>query len=180
MAAATFDPNTWYAISEHRVDNVTSNPLSGCLQFTGSNFNVFGRNDQDWQLQPVDGVAGRYMLRTNKKGPLTALAACHRGEEAHPNRTGICYVDGAAGDSAQKWDISNWGDGSFRLANVANGSGFVLDVHPGAAVFMNDLIENSGVPQPAQHWIFSSDKPVNDGAYSTVYSVCFCLPLYLP
>jgi len=166
---ATFDSNAWYAVSEHRVDNV-SEPLNGNLQGSGDTLNVFAKNSQDWQLQPVDDVSGRYLLRTNTKGPTMQLSSCYKADEIHRNKTGVCLL-GATSDDAQKWDITNWGDGTFKMTNVANGSGFVVDVHPGAALFMNDQIDTSSVVQPAQHWIFSSDKPVNDGAYSTIYSV---------
>jgi Ricin-type beta-trefoil lectin domain-like len=166
---ATFDPNAWYMVSEHRVDNVTD-PLKSNLQGSADNLAVFGKTSQAWQFQPVDGVTGRYLLRTSTSGPLSQLSACFQANEIHPAKTGICLVRSTS-DNAQKWDISSWGDGTYKMYNVANGTKYILDVHPGSPPFMNDQIESASVTQPAQHWILTSDRPVNDGAYSTIYSV---------
>lgn len=72
------------------------------------------------------------------------------------------------------WDIADWGDETLRFVNVANGTDYVLDVHPGNPVFLNDDIETDEESyQPAQHWLITSVDAINDGAYSTTFtSVC--------
>lgn len=73
------------------------------------------------------------------------------------------------GSDAQKWDVADWGNGTYRLVNVRNGSGRYLDVHPGSPAFMSSNT-NTKVYQAAQHWLMTSAKRVDDGAYSTVFS----------
>lgn len=85
-----------------------------------------------------------------------------------------CLRDSSV-DNSQIWEISVWNGTSeeFKFVNVANGSNYVLDVHPTSNLFMNVNVEgSSGVAetQPAQHWVLSSISAVNDGAYSTIYS----------
>jgi hypothetical protein len=167
---ADFDPNAWYLVSEARVDTASA-PLRSNLQLTNGNLTVWPRVAQAWQFQPVDGVRGRYLMRLNTSGVTTQLSTCLKPDEVHPSRTGLCMLRSTA-DDAQKWEVAPWGDGTFKVANVANGTGYVLDVHPGNPPFMSSEIEGvNGVPrQPAQHWIMASERVVNDGAYSTIYS----------
>jgi hypothetical protein len=82
----------------------------------------------------------------------------------------VC-LSNPADTSAQEWTIdSSWGDGTFRLQNVANGTGYNLDVHPGTPVFMSNVLAKTP-NQPAQHWLMMSKGVINDGAYSTAFGV---------
>ncbi|KAF6801244.1 transmembrane alpha-helix domain-containing protein [Colletotrichum sojae] len=74
-------------------------------------------------------------------------------------------------DESQQWNVADWGEGMFDLANAANGTGYRLDVHPGSNAFMNDESEGKeGVvgTQYAQRWIMTSHAPVNNKALSTI------------
>lgn len=181
---AEFDPNAWYHISEARVDEVDSR-LSHTLQTTGDGLRVFPIVGQAWQMQPVDDEPGRYIMRLNSSGVGSHLAACHDPDEVAVSRTVACLQRAALHDS-HKWYIEDWGDGGYKISNVANGTDTVLDVHPGSNLFLNPLIEgeNSDAEHPAQHWIFSSAREINDGAWSTIYAgvgfFFFFIPFFFP
>ncbi|GJC93081.1 transmembrane alpha-helix domain-containing protein [Colletotrichum higginsianum] len=173
MSAVTLDSNAWYAISEGRVANV-SDPLTTSLQDTANGLRVFGKTDALWQFQPVGNRDGRYLVRLNAAGMGQQLSVCWNLAEVHPSRTRGCMRK-TESDESQQWDITEWESekGTLKFTNVANGTGYVLDVHPGNNLFMSSEIEGTdGVSarQPAQHWIMTSSKAVNDGAYSTIYS----------
>ena len=176
--ATSIDPNAWYAISETRVDNGTK-PLDNTLQtIAGGGMRVWNGGTM-WQFQPVNGEKDRYLLRSSSTGVQQQLAACYNTDEIHPGRTRACMTRTTSDDS-QKWIITRWsrsdGINSWKIQNVGNGTGYALDVHPGDAVFLNSDIEGETVngqkvgPQVAQHWVFSSRKAVDDGAFSTIYS----------
>ncbi|EFQ35600.1 transmembrane alpha-helix domain-containing protein [Colletotrichum graminicola] len=173
MSAVKLDSNAWYAISEGRVANV-SDPLTTNLQDTDSGLRVFSKTDAMWQFQPTGDKDGRYLVRLNSAGVGKQLSVCWTSEEVHPSRTRGC-LRRTESDESQQWDITEWENekGTLKFTNVANGTGYVLDVHPGSNLFMSSEIEGTnGVSarQPAQHWIMTSSKAVDDGAYSTIYS----------
>ncbi|KAI6355374.1 hypothetical protein MCOR25_008215 [Pyricularia grisea] len=165
-----FDPNGWYAISETRVDK-TNKDLKNSLQLTADGMRVFAiADDLNWQLHPVDDKKpGRYVLRSFKAGVEKQLAACRVPAEKDSSRTRAC-LEPAASDESQQWDISDWGDGTYKIQSVANGTKYWLDVHPGADVHLSSIEETSDNKREAQHWVLSSRFPVNDDRYSTLYS----------
>ncbi|KAL2754822.1 hypothetical protein ACRALDRAFT_1071467 [Sodiomyces alcalophilus JCM 7366] len=167
---ADFDPNVWYHISEERVDKVGSR-LSHTLQTTPNGLRVFHLVSQAWQMHPVDDEPGRFVMRLNTSGVGSHLAACHDPDELAASRTVACLERASLHDS-HKWYIEDWGDGGYKISNVANGSDTVLDVHPGSNLFLNDQVEgdSSDARHPAQHWIFSSAREINDGAWSTIHA----------
>ncbi|GKT41224.1 uncharacterized protein ColSpa_01405 [Colletotrichum spaethianum] len=176
MSAVKLDSNAWYAISEGRVANV-SDPLTSNLQDTNNGLRVFGKTDALWQFQPVGDKDGRYLVRLNSAGVGQQLSVCWSSAEVHPSGTRGCLRK-TESDESQQWDITEWESekGTLKFTNVANGTGYVLDVHPGSNLFMSSEIEGTdGVSarQPAQHWIMTSSKAVDDGAYSTIYSAGF-------
>jgi hypothetical protein len=136
---AKFDSNAWYSISEARVDNTTS-PLKSTLQMTTGGLRVFGYVDKQWQMQPVDDEPGRYLMRFSDMGPSQQLAICYDPGEIADSRSIACMGRSSTADN-QKWDIVEWGDGTYRMHNVANGTSYALDVHPGSNLFMNNNIQ---------------------------------------
>lgn len=136
---AEFDPNVWYSISEARVDNATE-PLGSTLQTTPGGLRVFGLIDRQWQMQPVDDEPGRYLMRYSGAGPGQQMAICYDPNEIANSRSVACMARSSTAEN-QKWDIVEWGDGTYRMHNAANGSSYALDVHPGSNLFMNNNIQ---------------------------------------
>lgn len=165
-----FDPNGWYAISETRVDK-TNKDLKSSLQVLPEGMRVHPiADDLNWQLHPVDDKKpGRYVLRSFKAGVQKHLAACRVPAEKDSSRTRAC-LEPAASDESQQWDISDWGDGTYKIQSVANGTKYWLDVHPGSDVHLSSIEETPDNKREAQHWVFSSRFPVNDDRYSTLFS----------
>ncbi|KAJ6446697.1 gelsolin repeat protein [Purpureocillium lavendulum] len=175
--AKELDPNVWYHISEARVDDYKKKKFGGMLQSDdkGTFFVFASDKNQYYQFlafprskQPVDGKAGRFAIRASKTAINKQLGVCRVQAETDSSKTRPCMLS-PDGSDVQKWDVANWGNDTYRLVNVANGTDYNLDVHPGAAVFLSSNIDTK-VYQAAQHWLMTSAKPVNDGAYSTVFT----------
>jgi len=172
FSPAIFDPNQWHEISESRVDWYFRTPFGNNLHSLDDGFHTLeikGLRPQVWQMQPVDGIPGRYVMRSNYTGPAMQVAVCYREDEADESKTGICLKD-ATGEDDQKWDIDfvETTGTTYVFRNVANSSDYVLDCHPGNPIFMNknfDLWNN-----PAQHWILHPNGLVDNVAFSTVFT----------
>ncbi|MBE3049001.1 hypothetical protein IMZ48_42185 [Candidatus Bathyarchaeota archaeon] len=180
---ATFDPNVWYAISEARVDQAGQD-FHHNLQFNSDlnppDFKVFpDENHLYWQIIPIDGEAkNRWHLRSQKTGSKFHLATCINPKEVHPDKTGLCMLQADEDADNQKWEATQWGDGTsgVRFINVGNGTNYWLDCHKGSPPFMSDDIDTA-VWQPAQRWLFSSVSAVEEaslqvGDGSPVSSCC--------
>ncbi|KAF9874811.1 hypothetical protein CkaCkLH20_07505 [Colletotrichum karsti] len=154
---ATLDPNAWYRISETRVDNSTG-PFALNLQLrtevNGLRVHPKEGGEGAWQFQPYGDVKGRYLMRLDQTGVKAQLSACYEATEPASGKTVACMRDSST-DASQLWDISDFGSGTFKFVNVANGTGYVLDVHPKSNLFMSNEIEGTnGVEnQLAQHWV---------------------------
>lgn len=164
------DPNSWYHITENRVDTYDR-------EFT-SNFQLTAKNElavwplmapQMWQFHPVNASIGRYSLRLSMLGVYKQLGVCYEPKEVSKGKTKPCMTDSVPGEEAQMWDIGNWGNDTYRFINVRNGTDFWLDVHSGNPPFMADDID-TGKFQPAQRWLMTSASNVDDKTYSTVFS----------
>ncbi|PWI68102.1 hypothetical protein PCL_02503 [Purpureocillium lilacinum] len=168
--ASNLDPNAWYHLTEGRVDDYDKKNFGGMLQIDGKGvFYVFAADkNQYFQFQPVDDKPGRYQIRASKTAINRQLGVCRVEAETDSDKTRPCML-APDGSDVQKWDVANWGNNTYRFVNVHNGTGYHLDVHPGSAVFLSSNIDTK-VYQPAQHWLMTSAKAVNDGAYSTVFS----------
>ncbi|KAM0269638.1 hypothetical protein ACHAQH_009692 [Verticillium albo-atrum] len=169
---AEFDPNVWYHISEERVTNASTPVFSNTLQTTNDGLRVFALVAQAWQMQPIDDEPGLYLMRHNSSGVGQQLSVCHDPAEDHKSKTIACMRPSSV-DDAQKHYFEEIGDtGAFLWKPKANNSDYAMDVHPGSNLFLNDQIqgETSDALHPAQRWVFSSARDVNDGAWSTIYS----------
>jgi hypothetical protein len=157
---STIDSNVWYAMTETRVNWTSS------LQFTTGL--VFATESdvtkEYWQLYHLPN--GNWALRNQAAGIAKQLGTCYVSTEIAPSKTQACMVL-SENVTSQEWTIdTSWNDGTYRLQNVANGTGYNLDVHPGTPVFLSNVLDASP-NQPAQHWLLSSKLDINDGAYST-------------
>ncbi|KAK7428614.1 hypothetical protein QQZ08_004875 [Neonectria magnoliae] len=170
LDAVTLDSNVWYAITEARVDNYEKKSFNSNLQIEDTgNLGVWGAVEQYWQFQAVqDGPDGRYAVRCSKTGVFKQLAVCYNKDEIDDSRTQPCMAK-SDGTKAQMWDVADWGNQTYRFINVHNGSDYVMDTHPGNPPFMaSDLRTN--IPMPGRHWLMTSAKDVDDGAFSTVFT----------
>ncbi|KAF3346969.1 Isoflavone reductase [Verticillium dahliae VDG2] len=169
---AEFDPNVWYHISEERVTNASAPVFHNTLQTTTDGLRVFSLVAQAWQMQPIDNEPGLYLMRHNASGVGRQLSVCWDPEEDHKSKTIACMQPSSV-DDAQKHYFEEIGNtGAFLWKPKSNNSDYAMDVHPGSNLFLNDQIqgETSDAQHPAQRWVFSSARDVNDGAWSTIYS----------
>lgn len=165
---AVFDPNTWYQLSEARVDTggkeleynliISDSPIS---------FGVILDDGNYWQFVPVDEtIENRWFMRSQKTGTNRHLATCWHPEEKHEAKTRLCLA--LADDDAenQMWESYKWDDGveGIRFINVKNGSDWWLDVHKGNPPFMNDDIDTDDY-KPAQRWFVSSISAVEEPSF---------------
>ncbi|KAF2418242.1 hypothetical protein EJ08DRAFT_666304 [Tothia fuscella] len=165
---SAIDGNVWYAMTETRVNWTSSmnhNGKNGLVFLELPSGNVANQNWQFFKLKN-----GNYALRNAGTGINKQLGTCYNAGEKARSKTQVCLAD-AEDTPAQEWTIdSSWNDGTFRMQNVANGTGYNLDVHPGTPVFMSDDLDPVPI-QPAQHWLMQSKAEINDGAYSTAFGV---------
>ncbi|MBE7182729.1 MAG: hypothetical protein INR71_16235, partial [Terriglobus roseus] len=168
-----FDTNTWYQLTETRVD------FSVSLQYQAPDKLVMATAcsncNQYWQVIPStfgsdEPNNGSFVLRNRATGVTSQLGVCYDESESDSSRTRPCMLDGGGGNLAgpfTKWDITNWAsDGTQKLVNVGNGTDYHLDCHPGNPMFMSSTTAPNP-KQPAQHWQFSSIGVINDVTYST-------------
>ena len=166
---AVFDPNTWYQISEARVDK-GGEELSHNLQYRDEKpiFAVFpdeGRNY--WQFVPVeDDIENRWFIRLQKTGTGYQLSSCYDPEEKHKDKTGLCMNPTDETAEEQMWESYEWDDGTqgIRFINVKNGTNYWLDCHKGSPVFLNDDIATDEF-KPAQRWLVSSVSAVEEESF---------------
>lgn len=156
------DGNTWWWITESRV-NFTS-----ALFYNGNGAPYFASNNtaaagMHWQIYTLPN--GNIQIRNQVTYTLKQLSVCYNVNETSSSKTQPC-MDEANADEEQEWTIAPWGDGSYEIKNVVNGTGFNLDWHPGGPGFLSP--DTAATPKnPAQHWYLSSIGLVNDGLYST-------------
>jgi hypothetical protein len=117
------DGNTWYWMTETRV-NFTSALFSGGdgVLFFGANNTA--NNGMYWQIYPLPG--GNFQFRNRISNTLKQLGACYIPAEISESKTQPC-MNASNAAAAQKWTIEPWGDGSYKIQNVANGTGLNLD-----------------------------------------------------
>ncbi|KAF6820663.1 transmembrane alpha-helix domain-containing protein [Colletotrichum plurivorum] len=175
MAVAELDSNVWYVLTTARKSKI-GEQITSCLQDTSVGPRVFPCRHETvnqtmlWQFQPLEAKAGRYVMRLKNTGLREQFSVCWEAEEVYSTKTRGCLRTSTS-DESQQWDVADWGDGMFDLANVANDTGYRLDVHPDSNSFMNDESEGKeGVvgTQYAQRWIMTSHAPVNNKALSTI------------
>ncbi|KAK1854080.1 transmembrane alpha-helix domain-containing protein [Colletotrichum chrysophilum] len=173
MSAADLDSNAWYIVTSQRYVNV-SQPIDSCLQLTRDGPRVSSCDEKRfmaWQFEPVESKKGRYVMRMNATSVRQQLSVCWDSDETDDGKTVGCMRRTNAEDP-QLWDIVDRGDGTYDFLNAANGTGRVLDVHQGSNLFMASKVEGTGdnnSSSSAQRWIMTSDRPVNNRVYSTVY-----------
>lgn len=76
----------------------------------------------------------------------------------------VKYVE----DLSIYWSIKPWGDGSYWLENLGNGSAYHLEKWPTGLMSMSSNITK---PQSGQSFVFATLGKINNNAYSTL-TVC--------
>jgi hypothetical protein len=117
------DGNTWYWMTETRV-NFTS-----ALQYNGNGDLYFASNDTAnngmyWQIYQLPG--GNFQFRNRQSNTLKQMGVCYIDSEVSTSKTQPC-MNASNAARAQKWTIDPWGDGTYKIQNVANGTGYNLD-----------------------------------------------------
>jgi hypothetical protein len=165
---AQLDSNTWYQLTETRVD------FNSALQFDGGSSLLMGAAKTDvnewWQFQPLDN--NQWQVRNKQSYVSKQLGTCYSADEVTDTKTRPCMVNSNYTDLSQRWNISVWSDGTLKFANVGNGTGYNMDCHPDNPMFMSDATAETP-NQPAQHWELKSIGIVNDGTFSTTYVSSF-------
>lgn len=114
---ASIDSNTWYQLTETRVDFTSS------LQYQGKDIFFAAANDnaqQYWQFFPLPD--GNYQLR-NRGTDSKQLGTCYKSSEKSTTKTQPCMIE-SSDDPSQKWIVDQWSDGNFKFVNVRNGTGY--------------------------------------------------------
>jgi hypothetical protein len=81
-------------------------------------------NGAMWQIYELPNE--RFQFRSRNSNTRKQLSVCHDPEEISTSRTQPCMEESSA-DERQQWTITEWGDGSYRIQNVENGTNFNLD-----------------------------------------------------
>ena len=117
-----------------------------------------------------------FTIRNNASGPLVALGVALIPQEADPSHTQPRLQPINPNDNGQKWTMGGFGNNTFYIVNVKNGSSYRLDVHPGNPVYMSS--QTSAVPyDPRQHWEFQNIRPIDDSQWSQMLVVRSSGPL---
>jgi len=159
---ADLDGNTWYQMTESRV-NFTSG-----LYYNGNGALYFASADTTnmamyWQIYHLKG--GNFQFRNRNSNVKQQMGVCYVANEDSPSKTQPCMEDSNE-TPGQKWSMDKWADGTYRIKSVANGTNYNLDWHPGNPGFLSPTTADTP-KQPAQHWMFQSIGVVEDGIYST-------------
>ena len=162
--ALSIDPMTWYQLSETRA------VFDSVLQSNETSV-FFGQPNitqpELWQIFDIGD--DEYVLRNKASGISEQLSTCYVADEVDPSKTQPCMRP-STGENSQKWNVVPWGDESFKFINVANGTKYLMDCHPGEPVYMSSNLDPA-IRDPAQRWLLSSYSEIDDGAFSTTITV---------
>ncbi|KAK9367411.1 hypothetical protein V1509DRAFT_610664 [Lipomyces kononenkoae] len=112
-----------------------------------------------WQIVPRVDV---YFFRQNDNGSWLNLGVYVDEADIDPDNTRPILESGVYEDESQQWNISAWGDGTYYITNVGNGSSLNLDVHAdGIQLFMSSNTNGSHL---GQHWSFNSVDAISSSA----------------
>jgi hypothetical protein len=163
---ANFDPNQWYQLTVGNFPDFSMFGTSlydhgvGAVFFTGTNLTI---PTEKWQLFPYNSSV--YMLRSQDSGHNGYLAAAYSANETTPGGTLPQMRNYTLSDNSMFWQISPWGDGTFYLTNLENGTAWHLEVNSNALM---SLSSNFTMPQEGGAFSFKKISAINDSAFSTI------------
>ncbi len=170
---ANFDPNQWYQLTVKSGIGVSMYGSSlfdhglGTIYFKTTNTTL---PTERWQLFPFN--SSTYVLRSQDSGHNGYLAATYSVNETTPGQTRPEMRNYTLADNSMFWRITPWGDGTFYLTNLANGTAWHLEVNPDTLMAMSS---NFTTPQDGGSFSFTQLGAINDQAFSTI-NVSFLSP----
>ena len=143
-----------------------NNSLTGAIFFTETNTT---KPQQLWQLYPFNSTY--YVLRSKDSGPTGYLTVNFQALEVTPGKTVPLMTNASISDDSMFWQIEPWGDGTFFLANAANGTKWHLEKKPNSLMAMSS---NTTAPQNGQRFSFKQLGQIQNDKFTTVV-VCISL-----
>ncbi|KAJ9667018.1 hypothetical protein H2201_002851 [Coniosporium apollinis] len=126
---------------------------------------------QQWQIFPTPGNASIYVLRSRSIGPegylSTAAGTTSDDGENAGNTVPVMHKYTILDDSVF-WIIDTWGDGTFRMSNLENGTEWHLQKNPWGLGTSMSMSSNVTAPQDGQRFRFRELADINDVAFSTI------------
>ena len=163
---ANLDPNQWYQVTVKSGTGVSMGGSSlfdhglGTVYFIDTNTTL---PTERWQFFPYNSTT--YTIRCQDTGPDGYLGTAYSANETTPGQTRPEMMNYTLTDSSMYWQITPWGDGTFYLINLANGTAWHLEVNPDTLMAMNS---NFTKPQDGGSFSFTKLAPINNSAYSTI------------
>lgn len=168
---ANFDTNRFYQLVIGKGESGGSGGQSmvGTSLFTQGKGAVFFKitntsdSEEHWQIFPFNSSA--YILRTKASGSEGYLGVALKQNEDTPGKSVPIMVSAGEADDSMIWHISPWGDGTFYLANAANGTAWHLTVKSNSLMAMTS---NISVQQDAQSFSFLQLDTIDDASFDSV------------
>jgi hypothetical protein len=171
MTTPTFDKNQWYYLY---VNEDKSKALLGTNLYTESGtkgavfFNTTNTasNSQRWQIFPVTvNDTTVYTLRCKAGGPNGFMSTAYSETEETEGKTRPSMFRGDVVTKNAYWTFGSWGDGTWYMANAANGTGYHLNRKGSGIMAMSP---NVTAPQNGQRWGFATIGKIDDEKYSSI------------
>lgn len=175
MGSLNLDQNAWYQINVTRQSGqslvgtplYTNNGTQGAVfyQITNTSSPM-----QSWQFWPYNSSV--YLLRCRDSGPNSYLAASSLGggdgdPAGHVIGDSVPVMNSYKNtDASMFWVAAPWGDGTYYLYNLANGSNWRINVLSSSLMTMDSDIT---APQVGEQFVFSPLRAINDNRYSTYH-----------
>jgi hypothetical protein len=163
---ANFDKNSWYqvTVASHPGQDLDGTPVydegRGAVFFQITNTSL---SQHQWQVFLYN--TSNYVFRTKASGAGSFLSAAFAATEETPGKTIPQMRVSAIADSSMFWQIGPWGDGTFYMTNLANGSAWHLLNKPNSLMAMSS---NITAPQNGQRFSFTSIGKINSSPFSDV------------
>ncbi|KAF3767442.1 hypothetical protein M406DRAFT_328522 [Cryphonectria parasitica EP155] len=176
MGSLNFNQNAWYRVNVTRQSGQSlagtplylDNDTKGSVSFKDTNSTVVG---ESWQFYIYNATTMTYVLRCLDSGPHSYLATTSLndgevGADATTGHTTPIVAKYPVADESIFWQIEPWGDGSYYLYNLLNGSDWRLNVESTSDM---DMDSNITAPQTGQQFTFQEMGPINNYDFSTYY-----------
>lgn len=162
------DTNAWYQINVTRFTGLSlrgtvlydKDHKAGAAFYTTSNTSD---PSQYWQFYPYN--ASVYLLRCKTPGSKAYLGATQTTNKGVTGNTSPYVADYSISDASMFWTVEPWGDGTYYLWNLGNGSDWRMNVLQTALLAMDSNITSE---QSGEHFSFTTLGAIDADRYSTV------------